>query len=52
MEQGSGRQLPDLIGALDAASGLTGGLNRRQQQRDQNPDDRDHHQQFDQGKTV
>jgi hypothetical protein len=33
-----------MVLALAAASGLAGLLHRREQQRDQNGDDRDHHQ--------
>ncbi len=41
---------PDLfqvITAANASGGLAGGLHRRQQQRNQNADDRNHHQQLD-----
>jgi hypothetical protein len=38
-----------VIGALRAAGRLAGGLHGRQQERDENGDDGDHHQQLDQG---
>jgi len=41
-----------LVGALRAACGLASGLNRRQQQGHQNPDDGNDDQQLDQSKTV
>ena len=44
--------LPEFVGALGPASRLSGRLHRRQQQRDQDADDRDHHQQLNQCKTV
>jgi hypothetical protein len=40
-----------VVGALDSASGLAGGLNCRQQERDQHRDDGDHDEKFDQGET-
>ena len=41
------RELPHLVGALHAAGRFAGGLNRRQQERDQDADDRDHDQELD-----
>jgi hypothetical protein len=52
MQQAGGRELLDVVGALGAPGGLSGGLDPRQQQPDQNADDGDHHQQFDQRKTT
>ena len=43
--------LLQVVDALRAPGGLARGLDGGQQQRDQNGDDRDHHQQFDQGET-
>ena len=40
----------EVVAALHVPGGLAGGLHRRQQERDQNADDRDHHQQFHKGK--
>jgi hypothetical protein len=48
--QGQG-ELLQMIDALAPPGGFSGGLHRGQQQRDQNPDNRDHDQQFHQGKT-
>ena len=45
-------QVAQVIGALASSSGFAGGLHGGQQQRDQDPDDRDDHQQFDERKTV
>ena len=44
--------LPEVVFALAGRARLAGRLNRRQQQRHQHPHDGDHHQQFDQGKTM
>ncbi|OYV85460.1 MAG: hypothetical protein B7Z73_13535 [Planctomycetia bacterium 21-64-5] len=44
--------LLEVIVAVGAARGFAGGLHRRQQQRDQQTDDGDHHEQLDQGKGV
>ena len=46
---------PDLlhvVGARAAPRRFAGSLHRRQQQRDQHADDRDHHQQLDQRKST
>ena len=46
---------PDLLQVVDAlgtTGRLAGRLNRRQQQGDEHRNDRDHHEQFDQGKTA
>ena len=43
--------LLEVVDALGAAGGLAGRLHRRQQQADQHGDDRDHHQQLDQGEA-
>ena len=40
-------QLLQIVVALRAAGGLASGLDGRQQQGHQDPDDGDHHQQFD-----
>jgi hypothetical protein len=37
---------------LHAPRGLASRLNRRQKQRDQNPNDRNDHQEFDEGKSF
>jgi hypothetical protein len=39
--------LLEMVAALRPPGGFPGGLNGRQQQGDQDPDDRDDHQQFD-----
>jgi hypothetical protein len=39
-------ELLHVVGALTSPGGFPGGLHRGQQQRDQNPDDRDHDQQL------
>ena len=44
--------LLDVVGALRPPPRLAGGLDRRQQQRDQQADDRDHDQQFDQREAT
>ena len=44
-------QLLEIIAALHPSRRLAGRLHRRQQQRNQNPDDRDDHQEFHQRKT-
>ena len=49
---GGHAELPEVVGALSAARSLAGRLNGRQQQRDQDADDRDHHQQFDERKAA
>ena len=43
--------LLEIVGALDAAGRLPGGLDGRKQESDQDRDDRDHDQKLDQGKT-
>jgi hypothetical protein len=43
--------LLEVVDALRAASGLSRGLNRRQQEGDQDADDRDHDQQLDKRKA-
>jgi hypothetical protein len=43
--------LPQVVRTLRAACRLASALHRRQQQRDQNADNADHHQQFDKGKA-
>ena len=45
-------QLPEVIFALQHPRRLAGRLHRRQQQRDQNANDRDHHQQLNQCEAV
>jgi hypothetical protein len=45
-------ELLEVVGALDAAGRLSGGLDGRQQQRNQDGDDRDHHQKLDQRKSA
>ena len=45
-------ELTDVIRALNFAGRLAGCLNRRQEDRDQDADDRDHDQQLDQRKTT
>ena len=45
-------ELLEVVLALRLPRGLAGRLHRRQQQRDQDADDRNHHQQFHQRKTV
>jgi hypothetical protein len=45
----AGRELLDVIAALDHASRFAGGLDRRQQQCDERADDGDHDQEFDKG---
>jgi hypothetical protein len=45
-------ELLQIVGAVGAARSLAGRLNGRQQQRDQDADDCNHHQKFDEGKTV
>ncbi len=47
----SQRELLEVVGALGAAGGLPRRLDRGQQQGDQHCDDRDYHQQLDQGET-
>jgi hypothetical protein len=44
--------LANIVHALGAPSRFTDGLYRRQQQPNENPDDGNHHQQLDQGKTF
>ena len=44
--------LLEVVGALSPPGRLTGRLHGGQQQGDQNRDDRDHHQQFDQGESA
>ena len=46
------RQLFQVVLALHLPRGLAGRLHRRQQQGNQDPDDRDHNQEFHQGKTA
>jgi len=41
-----------VVGALCAASRLAGRLHRREQERDEHPDDRNHHQQLDQREAA
>src|SRR5262249_7865212 len=41
----------EVVGALGAVGGVADLLHGRQEQRDQDADDGDHHQQLDQGKT-
>ena len=43
-------QLLEVVAALGPAGGFTGSLHRRQKQGDENADDRDDHQELDQGK--
>ena len=50
--QASERKLFEIVGALQTPGRLTRRLHSRQQQRDQDADDRNDHEQFDQGKTV
>ena len=45
-------ELLEVVRALRAAGGLAGGLDGGQQQRDQDADDRDDHQQLDQGEAA
>ena len=45
------RHLLEIVGALRPPRRFARGLNRRQQQRHQHADDRDHHEQFDERKT-
>ena len=45
-------KLPEVVFALHQPGSLAGRLHRRQQQRNQNPDDRNDHQQLDQRKTA
>ena len=45
-------ELLQVVGALGTAGRLAGGLDGGQQQGDQDRDDRDHHQQFDQGESA
>jgi hypothetical protein len=44
--------LLEVVAALTSPCGFAGRLDRRQKQRDQNPDDRDDHQEFDQCETT
>jgi hypothetical protein len=44
--------LLEMIGTLRPPRRFTGCLNRRQQQGNENPNDGDHHQKFDERKTV
>jgi hypothetical protein len=44
--------LLEMIGTLRSSRGFTGGLNRRQQQGNENPDNSDHYQEFNQSETV
>jgi hypothetical protein len=44
--------LLEVVGAPGPVGGLAHLLHSRKQQRNQDADDGDHHQQFDQGKTV
>jgi hypothetical protein len=50
-QTGEGKLL-QIVPALGLPGGLAGRLHRRQQKRDQDADDRNDHQQLDQGKTV
>jgi hypothetical protein len=51
VNQRSQGELLEVVHALDPPRCLAGGLDRRQQQRNQDADDRDDHQQLDQGET-
>jgi hypothetical protein len=44
-------KLLQVVRTLHPASGLAGGLNRWQQKCNQNPNDRNHNQEFDQSKA-
>ena len=44
--------LLEIIGALGAPGGFSGGLNGREEQSDQHGDDRDHNQKLDQGESM
>jgi hypothetical protein len=44
--------LPQVVPATVFAGGFTSGLDRRQQQSEKCSDNGDHHQEFNQGKTV
>lgn len=45
-------QLFEIVGAVNSTTRLTSLLDRRQQEADEHPDDGDHHQKFNQRKTV
>lgn len=45
-------ELLEVVAALDAPGSFPGRLDRREQKRDQNPDNGDHHQHFHQGKPF
>jgi hypothetical protein len=51
MIQNCETDLLEMVFALGAAGGFAGGLNRRQQQRDQDADDRNHDQELDERET-
>jgi len=44
--------LPDVVDAFCTPRRLAGRLDRRKQERDQNPDDRDYHQQLNERKSA
>ena len=52
MRQGRDADLLEVVGALHPPGGFPRGLHGRQQQRDQDPDDRDHDQQFHERKAA
>ena len=52
MVQHAQGQLFEVVVALHSSGGLTRRLHRRQQQRNQDADDRNHHKQLDKSKTV
>jgi hypothetical protein len=45
-------EILEIVRATRPSGGLAGGLDRRQQQRHQYADDRDHYQQFDKRETM
>jgi hypothetical protein len=45
-------ELAEVVATFNPPGSLAGGLNGRQEQRDQHADDRDHDQQLHEGKTV
>ena len=49
--EGCQRKLFHVVGATSPPGSFTGLLNGGQQQADEHTDDRDHHQQFDEGKA-
>ena len=49
---GGQAELPKIVRALRPPGRFAGRLNGRQQQRDQDADDRDHHQQLDERKAA